>query len=49
MLLLDQLFVSLVVARLIATCYAIVPALFEYFYKFRKIWADQAHRQIVTF
>ncbi len=26
-----------------------VPALFEYFYRFRKIWADQAHRQIVTF
>ncbi len=26
-----------------------IPALFEYFYPFRKIWADQAHRQIVKF
>ncbi|MHA1247073.1 MAG: nucleotidyltransferase domain-containing protein [Candidatus Thorarchaeota archaeon] len=26
-----------------------VPALFEYFYFYRKIWADEAHRQSVSY
>ncbi|MHA1806187.1 MAG: hypothetical protein ACTSX2_01270, partial [Candidatus Thorarchaeota archaeon] len=39
---------SVITSHVVIACKD-VPALFEYFYLFRKIWADQAHRQAIKF
>ena len=39
---------SVITSHVVIACRD-VPALFEYFYRFRKIWKDQAHRQAVKF